>query len=846
MESVSLTANYLAQKAQIQNRVTDANNNIGKLDQQIANLKIGGFLAGVAAIGTAGFALISGGAILGTISLASSAASFVLGVFQLANAWIESKFAHDMAKDEMGEVAAYLQAKETMENSVNSTTSRLEVLEEKCIEEINAGMLQDLGAGFIGVNKSLSLKYKGLMEQLYKAERKKSEVQQVLQELRNAVNETLTNISGVSSNATLTVLNIKEQDIKAKIDDMFSKLEVAADRWNQITDAERQAKKAEIQAIMMTISTIINAVIVAIQLKGAFSKEAKDVAKAKKSGDLTALNKATNAMNKVNNAMKLDAKALEALQIFVKWAFAHVEKNVMNNVQTERQGKVADLGITDTAKDSSVVNQASVNGFAGDLTDYAASQQAVYGQSELNNKKAEYALKSKEIDIDFHDNLYNVEQDLVGFGIDIVSDKLNALAAKMNYEAKLNERIRKDIEKQFEKELSEQNPSGSKELYHIIARAIIGSCKESAKEWAKESEAIRQLPNLTKSEAINEIKNKLSKADAAGQKLIMDQLYKAEDVLAKMPLTGNIYEEVQKPDDSQVVATPASVQGAKALESAQITGKKPDLTKADQAPVKQLASEVSIVPAGVKPLSSTQEMTPQAPEKTQAKSSDEMTQLWLDSLMSSGKELAKVGKQLDEVDNQLIDLKVKIDEAQTAEKPELEKQLRRLQEKLQATRKQLTSEKMRLASMKQKDVPEMQKALASQKEAVNKKREELLKNIKDVEDKMKAQEALAEKDPKNKKVIEQYKNLLKNKFEELINEGQDLAYTMVKYEVKVKVLEWDIAEHENFIKLLGTEVVELIKSIHDTQKMIGQKIVPAAGSVVNSEIRKYELKTAKK
>jgi hypothetical protein len=51
----------------------------------------------------------------------------------------------------------------------------------------------------------------------------------------------------------------------------------------------------------------------------------------------------------------------------------------------------------------------------GDFTDYAARQQAVSGQHELNNQAATYALKSIEKENDFNDNLYKVSLEGVEF-----------------------------------------------------------------------------------------------------------------------------------------------------------------------------------------------------------------------------------------------------------------------------------------------------------------------------------------------------------------------------------------------------------------------------------------------
>jgi Transglutaminase-like superfamily len=443
METISLITQYLSQKAEIQNRVSEANQQISKLNKQITNLEIGGGVALV--VGTLVSIFMPGGfdsvmAALNTLQLSSSVSSFVLSIFTTMNAWVEAKFASQMAKDDMGAVGEYLELKSISDQNINSTTNRLEALQEKSVNEINADLLQDLGSGYIGVNKSLSAEFKTLVDQLYKTEKKKSEIQQTLQSLRNSVNEIMTGISGVSTNATFAVLNSKEAEVKARIDDMFSKLEEAANRWNEITDAQRSAKTAEMQAIMSTITTAIQGIIVAISLYNAFKLEP------------AANNKIKAAENEVQNAKtpeekvaaqeNLDAAKLEfrglqnrislytsvilpASEIMVKLAFAFIEKAEMQNLQSDREKDVSQAsgkkeGITKTAKDVNItVKQAVAN--AG-LNGYVARSEAVAGQHEVDDKAATYALKSEEIETDFKRSLYNVEMETVEFGKGIAKE----------------------------------------------------------------------------------------------------------------------------------------------------------------------------------------------------------------------------------------------------------------------------------------------------------------------------------------------------------------------------------------------------------------------------------------
>jgi len=454
VECISLITDYLSQKAIIQNKVTDAKKQIDNLNQQIATLTGGIVFSGATFLAMVAFGFSGGWATLGTtttarvlaaldiVQFASTVSNFVLGVFQTINKWIDAGFKKSMANDDMGEVGAYLQAKEIMDSSINSTTSKLEDLEQKCIDEINANLLQDLGAGFIGVNRGLALQYKALIEQLYKAERKKSEVQKALQELRNAVHEILNGISGASINATLAILGIKEQDIKAKIDDMFGKLEVAVARWNQISEAQRAAEVAEIEKEMATAMTIIEGVILAFEAYARYSKAPQtEKTEMEKLGNDKV--KITDELENPDSKLSIAAKANKALQartlyitlalkateILTKLAFAQIEKEAMKGVQSRREGRVSSLGVTKTEKNSNVVSQ---NGaFTGDFESFSANQQAVYGQMGLNDQKATYALKSMDIENDFKENMYKISEDAIEYGKSIAESGARMLSAKL-------------------------------------------------------------------------------------------------------------------------------------------------------------------------------------------------------------------------------------------------------------------------------------------------------------------------------------------------------------------------------------------------------------------------------
>lgn len=441
MESISMLTQYLSQKAEIANRVNDANLQINKLNSQINTSWVGIVVSVVVA---AIVAYVTHGSVswYSVVELASSAFNTIMTVFKTVTSWIEHTFAQDRAKDDMGGISNYLKLKETMDNSVDSVKSKLETLQQQCLDEINADLIQDMGAGFIGVNKGLSYQYKELIEKLYRGEKTRADISQTLRELRNIVNEAMTGISGISINTTQTVLNFMEQDIKAKIDDMFNKLEVACARWNQITEAERTALADEMQAWMDTISAAIQVVEFVISLTEAIQNEnsqeasnykAKqaEVSKAEKAlkgakatdtksldevkSDLqAALNKAKADFNTAKSAYYTMANArsnnlkpltytLDALQVLTPMLFAYIEKAAMQDVQKNREAEVAGKGITKDVKTSKVVAE---NGMAGDFASFGATEEAMSGQISLDNDAAvKVSQSNSEITKIFNENL---------------------------------------------------------------------------------------------------------------------------------------------------------------------------------------------------------------------------------------------------------------------------------------------------------------------------------------------------------------------------------------------------------------------------------------------------------
>jgi len=422
MKSIKYISDYLSQKAQIQNRAHEAQENITKLDQQISNTKNGEYwaiaaaaLVAIASIFVPG-AYASLSAICNVVSLTTMAADLALSITKAVNSRLDRKYAEKNAIDDMGEVLNYIKLHQTMDDSVNSTKSRLEKLEQQCVDEISENLLQDLGNGYIGVNKGLAAQYKNMMETLYRGERKKTEVAQALRELKNIVHEAMTGISGLSGyNTALSVLNIREENIMGKIDDLFNMLDVEVGRWNQISDAQREVARAKARQTGETISVTIQAVSTAISLYTAFSSSAgetnatNDYKHNKINADQYA-NK-MNSLTSMKNSFAQIQTALSIGGVLSRVAVAMWEKSTRKEEAAQISARPGNSGITSTAKTSTVIAR---NNIPGDVNlDMAANAEARLGQEQLKYQSMKYALKDHEIDREYKEQINNVWKDVI-------------------------------------------------------------------------------------------------------------------------------------------------------------------------------------------------------------------------------------------------------------------------------------------------------------------------------------------------------------------------------------------------------------------------------------------------
>jgi hypothetical protein len=397
MDSISMLTEYLVQEADIQNRVAEANTEITKLNGEIAREETAAVIAGIEYAFGAGY----------DSSLAGTIASLIMSIANTWNAWEEYWYDYHQAQDDLGQIETYLHIKETLDADPNSVTSRLEDLENQCIDEIGAGLLQDLGAGYIGVNRSMAAKYNDFIERLYRAENEKAKLREVLQELRSIVHQTMTGISSVTSDVSSEILRLKEQEVMAKINDMFQKLEVLCQRWNQITEAEMAAEMAKIQAIMATINLAIQALEVAVTIAMKAASGSGDNGGDGEGDNGEGGQGAKTSQVNLQALSNLNSLVLPSLEILAKLIVMFVGKKMMQNVQARREGKVAGEGITTGAKSSNVMAASMLGG------DYGATVEAASGQVTLDDQAAIYQAQTRgKIESTFVNNWMDIRDNI--------------------------------------------------------------------------------------------------------------------------------------------------------------------------------------------------------------------------------------------------------------------------------------------------------------------------------------------------------------------------------------------------------------------------------------------------
>jgi hypothetical protein len=904
MDSISMLTQYLAQKAQIENRVTEANKKIDKLNTQIDAEWTGVAVSAVITIGGSMF-----GSEYGELGLQIS--NIIMGAVNTFNSWIEYAFELGQAKDDLGEIQNYLTIKQTMETNPNSTTSRLENLEQQCLEEINANLLQDLGAGFIGVNRGMAAKYKDFMEQIYRAENKKAELREMVQELRNVVHEAMTGISGVTANAASEILQLKESEIKAQIDDMFGKLEVLSQRWNQITQAEMAAEVALINAIMSSISLAIEIAEFAAEqaMSSAQSKE-----KSAQKGVNEAKGKLDDAKQKLADAKKSNAPAetiatlqhnvdmaeaglnaaegkleagisdknalsavrglaLPALDVLAKLIVAFLGRKLMTTVKESREGKVAGAGITKGAKGSNVMAE---NMSPGSIDDYGALVEAASGQTMLDNEAAiDRSQVKSQIDGTFANNMIDVREKAINLALSPALlpkavEHLNSLSVTKRFGNMLDKieglspAQNKELQKTFKSELALDKKASvalldermdtmtprltktdrltdpQKEAVHAAAVAAIDPSKANvlAAAVAAKAAELNASPVKTPTTEIGKTTVKTPATQAVPQVETPAapgpiQVNQKIDKAVKQTQDGRAAAKAQSKAAS--VSAPATTRSqteiaanvgafANALGKLMLRLLKMDPRLAKIMDAGERMKEMEAASQGIQAaqqFANTQ--TVSASDQQQTHNTSNIA-AWIDQLSADIDKWANVGTELTTEIN-----KTQAQQVQAGQQPQsvedLKNYLETLKKQLEVARKELSAAKTQLTAMK-KDVPEAQRTVAVLAETLKLEREKRLKDMKDVEDKMKELDKLGSNNPSAKKIVEQQAVALNKMFIDLqksfkvIQEKYDIAGYAVNnlnndikgQEGKVNELKGKIGGYQSEIKQIQVALVKMNKN----------------------------------
>lgn len=252
MQQFNLITQFLNESVSLQNRARDAEKAMNRGWWQMGitiGLSAIGLGAGAAGVGWATAvlpgAIMSVNAIINAINYYLSAHS---GFGSLNN-----QSTADMIKN--------LKSK----NDPNSTMSRLEQMEEKALLEITEQLIRELGNGRWGVNMGLAAYYKDKIERIYNVKEAIARVREAIAEARNAVHRTMTGISGRDA-AGKEVFSTDKSIALTIVDTLFMKLQMIAERHNQMTEAERQMWISIVIAAVASAGVAMKAITKAISL----------------------------------------------------------------------------------------------------------------------------------------------------------------------------------------------------------------------------------------------------------------------------------------------------------------------------------------------------------------------------------------------------------------------------------------------------------------------------------------------------------------------------------------------------------------------------------------------------
>ena len=781
LQATSMIANFLAEKAQIQTRINDATDQINKLDKQISNLWNAALISIYFDLILAAF-LPWGGLenLLSSAQLLGSIDEVFISVATTINKYIDWKY--EQNKTKMSDaVSNYLRTHETMDESVNSTTSRLEKLQQECVDEINAGLIQDIGRGYIGVNRGISAKYQRIIEQLYNAERKKTEVQEELLQLRNAVHEAMTGVSGTASSAALSALNINEQDIKAKIENMFDKLQVAVDKWNQVTEAEQAAAKAEVAYWTSVVTTGLQALMVMISLfqQTAGAKEKAD-ANAKLTDASNQLDAATQTykldpsdankqamdmaqqsvgakqanLDKVNAMVgttdqakggkwgtldycKLSCRVAMALtKIISTWQ----EEVLMNKVENEREGEISEKGVTTEEKSSKVISE---NMQPGGFAEFGAEQEFVIGQSNLKlqaqindikHKTAMNQLVGQSVD--------QIMESTYDFGVEYLQNRKKSDKEAVGYD--------RDKAKAAAKEAA--GTPAAKEVVGTPVR-VPGTQTTFSLKKAVRDDLLEQLHNIKMNvDKKNELFTLLNK-----------DVMNSDDVSKLTGMVRDLVNEAAPQFDSVKLEPKEKTQPAKT------------------------PTNVPEGAAGTTPAPVQKQTVSGKQEETQQSGMPSTTAQWLgkliDDLIGQVKnDEAALKGQAEDIQKQIDTLTTigKAPETQTPQKTatveDLKNLLSWLQKQMHATNQKLSNAKASLSKLMNTELTKIQQAYDAMVNAVDKEKKKVFDKIKKIEEQMKDLVRLSKSQPGNKAVEKRMAELTKQLLEHAVTDKNGEMY----------------------------------------------------------------------
>ena len=406
MQSLDNITEYLQERVKVHNEALDASKQVTQLQDEMNTGWQGMIVAAVVMVASFVVGALVGAALETAANIAVSFGDFVASVYDAMNSWSHYTFLQGQASQNTDKLESILKDLKAVEDSTDTSGSRMEQLTQAAIDEIVADLMQNAGYGTIGVNRGLASGYKALLDKIFRAEKTMNEIKNTLIELRNLVDAAMRGMSGIVTDATGQALSMQLQAEKAKIDQAFNALQAVADRRNELTQAEREAERAYVEAMLARVTAIISGVSTVVNVA---ESVAQDVASDPSKSD-AARKEAGNYFNSLKSAadvIKVLSMGANLLESFWKAEQLTAKEYEINARNVQVNGKT----VSRTPATSNVMTQGVAGAITGSearamsIDDYIAMWEDRSGQAQIDHQAKENQYNVKKINNELNQQL---------------------------------------------------------------------------------------------------------------------------------------------------------------------------------------------------------------------------------------------------------------------------------------------------------------------------------------------------------------------------------------------------------------------------------------------------------